>query len=397
MNPSTWMNDTTAIHDLPLRRICLPTTHDSGTDQLTNPMVGAPGLPQPLVIVYNKLPELAEKFEFLNREKIGEVLAETTLAVMGGIFDGVQGLATANDSSIAQQLANGMRGLDLRICQSDGEFYTYHGLRGTLLATVLQDIASFLQQPGGEIVYVTVGHYIGFHAGTPTETQLLQQIESALGAYAYSPAIASDVFDQTWQQIVTLNGTASAASRVILVNGESATASAPFWPKSYSPPDSDNTDMAIYGAYTNTTDLNTMLQGQIANFNAAKAGNLPFALYMTLTPSGDDYTDVIVNDVGEALVDLGGDLQSRGMLIYRVMGDVLVAIGNKLQINYPLRSGFSTLEVLASEVNEQLDSYVQQYFAPAPGQPNQVSMIYLDWYETTNVVELAIALSCSGT
>jgi len=403
MNASTWMSDTTAIHDLPLRRICIPTTHDSGTYQLTDPMVGAPGLSPALVAVYNQLPAIAEKLSEIDHELIGKVLAATTLAVQAGTFAGVKGLATANQSSIAEQLANGMRGLDLRIAQSDGAFFTYHGLCGTPLATVLQDIAAFLQQSGGgEIVYVTFGHYEGFRPGTPAEQNLLQQIESALGAYAYVPqfengAIANDVFAQTWQQIVTLNGTAPQASRVVLVQGESGSTSAPFWPKSYSPPDSTNENMAIYGAYADTTDLDTMVQGQTANFAAARDASLPFALYMTLTPSGSDYTDVIVNDIAAAIDALGEQLQNEHGGIVALLGNLLQAISERLEIRFPPRSGFSTLQELAATVDAQLDAYVQQYFAPPAGQPNQISMIYLDFYESTNVVDLAVQLSCSGT
>ncbi len=402
MNPSTWMNDTTAIHDLPLRRICLPTTHDCGTYQLTNPMVGAPGLPPELVPVYNNLPKLAQHFEGIYYEKIGDVLAATTIAVGAGIFEAVKGLATSTTSSIGQQLAAGIRGLDLRIAKSDDAFYTYHGLRGTPLSDVLSEIASFLQQPGGEILYVTFGHYEGFRAGTSSETTLLQQIDSALGAFAFAPqldgsTITNDVFNETWQQIVTLSGTSAQASRVVLVNGESSAASGNFWPMSYSPPDSTNQGMAIYGAYTNTTDLNTMLQGQTANFAAAQSAQLPFALYMTLTPSGTDYTEVIVNDIAEQIEVLGGQLQAEYRGIVKILGEILEGIGEKLEIRVPVKSGFRTLAELAGDVDGQLDAYVQQYFAPAPGQPNAVSMIYLDFYETTNVVDLAITLSCSGT
>jgi hypothetical protein len=403
MNASSWMNDTTALHALPLRQICIPTTHDSGTYELRNPMVGAPGLPAPLVALYNELPSIAKKFAGIRYERIGEVLAAATLAAEAGIFTAVKGLATANRSSIGEQLANGIRGLDLRIAKSDGAFYTYHGLNGTPLDTVLSEIASFLQQSSGEIVYVTFGHYEGFRAGTSAEDTLLQQIQQSLDTWAYAPqtsggSITNDVWNQTWQEIVTLGGTAPQSSRVILVNGESSTPSGIYWAQPYSPPDSTNVSMAIYGAYTNTTSVETMLNGdatlagQIANFCAAQGAGLPFALYMTLTPQGSDYTKVIVHEIAQALDALGEQLQGEHGGIMAILGEILEVISSRLEIADPAPA-WRTLYTLSQQIDGQLDALVEQYFAPAPGQPNGVSMIYLDWYGSTDVVDLAVGLS----
>ncbi|MFP5246458.1 MAG: hypothetical protein ACLGH0_07160 [Thermoanaerobaculia bacterium] len=394
MNPSTWMYDTTAIHNLPLRQICIPTTHDSGTAHLRNPMVGAPGLPEALVKIYNVLPQIAEILANIPHSTIGGCLAAAVMATRAGIFKGVKELATATTSSIGHQLANGIRGLDLRISKHMGEFYTYHGLNGTLLSDVLQDIATFLQQPGGEIVYVTFGHYEGFAAGGRDEQDLLDQIQTVLGAYAYAPVvqneITNDVWQQTWEQIVTVDGTQSTASRVVLVNGTSALASGIYWPQPYSPPDSTNQNMAIYGAYTNTIDLNAMQSGQLTNYCAALSANLPFALYLTMTPQGSNYTQVIVQDIAQAIDNLGERFQNEHGGIVAIIGRILQKIANVLEIEVPLSTSWTTLAGLTKEID--IDTLIQQ-FAPAPGQPNPVSMIYLDFYEKTNVVDVAIALS----
>lgn len=394
MRQSTWMEDHPSIHDLPLRQICLPVTHDSGASALTNPMIGEPGLPETLVKVYNLLPEIAEILS--KQPRFGLQLEAVVDGIAKSIENAVQGLATSNSSSIAQQLNNGIRGLDLRITHSGGIFYTYHGLRAISLDDVLQDLSAFLGATQGEVVYVTFGHYEGFAAGGRNEQNLLQQLNDALGDWAYAPAldgggITNDVFAQTWSQIVNSGG--SQASKVILVNGETPDASGIFWPQTYSPPDSDDQGMAIYGKYTNTTDLGTMLSEQTANFCQAQASDLPFALYMTLTPSGTNYTNIILASVAEGLELVGEDLAGEGAAIF---GRVLEAIATDLEVRFPIETSWTTLEELSAQVGSQLNEIITSTFAPAPGQPNGVSMLYLDFYENTSVVDLAISLSTGG-
>ncbi len=393
MNFSTWMKDNPSIHQLPLRQICLPTTHDSAAYALANPMIGEPGLPPVLTDIYNLLPEIAVLVGKL--PGLGSQLEAVVSSVEESIKKVVTGLATSTTQSINDQLQAGVRGLDLRIARSHRKFYTYHGLRSVPLAEVLDDLSSFLAATQGEIIYITLGHYQGFEAGSRQEEDLLQEILEALGGYAYVPRIdngeiTNDVWNQTWTQIVTNDGASPQGSKVILVNGEAQQPSGIYWPQPYSPPDSDNQGMAIFGRYTNGTDLANMVTEQNQNSCQAQSGNLPFALYLTLTPQGSNYTEIILASVAEGLEALGRTLEGEGS---ELLGKIIEAVATVMKKNFSVTTPWTTLEQLSREIDVSLFEMIRTNFAPAAGEANTVSMIYIDFFENSSLVELVVALS----
>lgn len=79
---------------------------------------------------------------------------------------------------IAAQLNAGIRYLDLRICDKDGQHWTEHSLFGTSLATVLQQVSQFLAANPREIVLLDINHIYGI----TDYSALAQYVLSGLGA-----------------------------------------------------------------------------------------------------------------------------------------------------------------------------------------------------------------------
>jgi hypothetical protein len=397
MSASTWMQDTPAIHQSKLMNICLPASHDSGTYALKDAMSPQYGSwVQELVNLLESVASLLNGIPWLN--KIINPAAWVTTAAIPA----VRGLATATTRTIAQQLADGIRCLDLRICYftPEKQFYTYHGLLGSKMTDVLNDIQAFLKSTKGEIVYITMGHWAGFDSNQSLYDQFSTMVENAIGDWAYvrqmnGSTITNNPFDQTYQAIIGQGGTSK--SRVILVNGQST--STTFWPLAYSPPDNDPNQKppnpaagsVIAGYYTNTTTVSTMTSTQKSQ--QQQAGNLPFALYMTLTPNGTDYAEVVVTSLAGAVAKLGVS-----MLVIPFIGIALCAaleaIAAGLAIGQ-LAFSWRTLEQLSQPVDDQLNQLVYSNFTQI-GQPNNISFIYIDFYERSSVVSLAVALSLAN-
>jgi hypothetical protein len=390
----TWMTDTKAIHQSLLQKICLPSSHDSGTYALKDLMSAQYGSwVQQLVNLLEKVAGALNAIPWLNK-LINPAAWVTTAAIPA-----VKGLATATTRTVAQQLTDGIRCLDLRMTyfSGDKQFYTYHGLLGSKITDVLADIKAFLQSTNGEIVYITMGHWAGFGSNQNLYDQFSTLVSNELGAWAYVPqfngtVITNNPFGQTYTQIINQGGTAK--SRVILVNGQSTLPV--FWPLAYSPPDNGPNEgnpaygTVIAGYYTDTTTLNTMLQTQKQQQQSA---SLPFALYMTLTPQGSDYAEVVVSSLSGALAKLGVT-----MLAVPFIGPALClaieAVAAGLYIGN-LTFSWRTLEQLSAQVDDQLTDLVYKNFA-TPGQPSNISFLYLDFYERTSAVSLAVALSVAN-
>jgi hypothetical protein len=397
----TWMADTPAIHQSPLRNICLPASHDSATNALQDFMSAQYGVWVGDVInLVKDLGEALDEIPWLNR------LINPVAWVMGAATPAVKGLATATSRSILQQLYDGIRCLDLRVCYfaGDHQFYTYHGLLGTNIKDVLADIKTFMQATDGEIVYVTMGHWAGFET-SDLYTTFASQVEAALGTWACKPAydtggaIQNNVLEQTYTAIV---GT-PATSRVILVVGPANGATPPplegtiFWPPAYSPPDNGPEEKnpaagsVIAGYYTKTTDLDTMLSAQ--QDQQQNAAGLPFALYMTLTPSVADYGEVVVSALASTIARLAVvalAIPFIGFTLFVAIECVAaaLAIGE-------LAFSWRTLQQLCAPLDAQLTELVYKNFVK-PGEPSNISFLYVDYYESTHVVALAVGLSLAN-
>lgn len=391
MSYKTWMSDTAAIHDRKLRNICLPTTHDSGTYALTSRYTSDP-VGDDMKEALDILKKISD--DIASIPGIGKLIPDPVAWVYNSATDAVRGLATATKKSFTEQLERGIRGFDLRVCYDSNskKFCTFHGLIGTPMDDVLNQFKSFLSSTNGEILYLTMGHFTDF----PKDGQATyaKMVTDALGPWVYAPQlshgnITNNVFDQTWRQIVTAGG--GQKSKVILVWGQGSTPSDSYWPKQYSPPDNKDGNTTLAGYYTNDTNVDKVLSTQKRQFDAAVKANLPFALYMTLTPSTGQYASVVTGSLASAIAKLGASalaLGPVGVPIAAALETVAAGLGI-----YKATLDWTTLDQLSAKLDDHLGKYVVDNILGSYKGTNPLSFIYLDFFEHTSVVDLAISLS----
>lgn len=121
-----------------LAELCLPGTHDSGAYRL-EPELSPPAAQQPGLVRF--------------------------LAVLGRggdhprIIDAVRAVSQTQRRRVLEQLRDGVRLFDLRICAAGGELRIHHGLVGPPLTEVLDDVAQFLDETDGELVLLRASHF----------------------------------------------------------------------------------------------------------------------------------------------------------------------------------------------------------------------------------------------
>jgi hypothetical protein len=170
-NAARWMSLTPKIMDRTLPEITLPGTHDSGAYWLD--ACDDEDCRGPDFVVWWDAGEWLLSDQFEN--------------------DLAYDLAHAHDQTILQQLNGGVRSLDLRVTRHGDAFYVYHGLLGRPLATVLQDLRSFMDKAEHELVLIGVSHLkTGSNSGNAKEFTteqhrlLMQDLVDALGPYLYA-------------------------------------------------------------------------------------------------------------------------------------------------------------------------------------------------------------------
>jgi hypothetical protein len=412
-----WMETTTEIHDKPLSQICLPASHDSGTCALKNQWVGT--APQDIVV---------EIKEALSVPLVSNAIGTVGTWVTNLIYKVVNHLSTTTTKTIAQQLDDGIRCIDIRL-YSDGKatpkFYTQHssdnlGLVGTPMEQVLSDVKNFVQSASGEIIYITFGHCVNFVQNTTTKQDDYKTFHDLVSQYlslsAIGPSAVSSLFDATYTQLLATDTEPTPTSRIILVAGEPKLLQQNetlFWGRDYSPPDGPSG--VISGSYTNTDDLTTMLKDQYGKFstfvtarNQTTAPPKAFALYMTLTPQ----VKTLISPITKNEVALALGAAAAGFWWLPPVAAALGIVAGAMVVSN-ITIPYTTLKQVADKVNRGLlgalmptQAHTTTYgFAgiedpsgttpntsPPPGL-NLVTFLYGDYYESSTLVSTAIALS----
>jgi hypothetical protein len=411
------MQDSQEIHQAKLANICLPATHDSGTfklkHRLTPDKVGTA-----LAAAYNHIQHLAEEIDATG---VGQLLDIDPLDwLCGQLYPALNGLTCATTRDIERQLEDGIRCLDLRAYYDFGnqKFYTWHGLVGSRLDDILDSISRYLwatsADAGGEIVYITVGHAetsSGDNDEFPYQ-ELADLLIEKLGAYLYVPTYDSDTdkrdrnpnndpFQQTYAEIVGTGGTAG--SRAIVAYGKGAELRVHdnkyadyFWTKAYSPPDggSDGSDGGIFGSYSDRNDLDVMLHEQEQRMRTALTNDSPFALYLTLTPSDKDFIEILLGAASGIVSTLAAMAAASPIPGSSEIAAALEAIAIGLQIYERAERSWTTLAQLEAKITDHVERLtIDRFVAKGGTTQNHISMIYLDFYESTRIVDLAIRLS----
>ena len=136
---ANWMGDLAEhIADLPLHKIRLPGTHDSGAYRLSRTRMG--DLPRWL------------------RGLAGATRGVATRPVTGIIA----GWGEAQALDIYGQLTAGARYLDLRVVHERGRYFTEHGMAGASFESIFAQIDAFLENHPREVVVCDFNHFHRF-------------------------------------------------------------------------------------------------------------------------------------------------------------------------------------------------------------------------------------------
>jgi hypothetical protein len=218
-----WMGANYAVlKDRPLNRVALPSTHNSGTYALTRYSTGdtfedlAPDLDS------QKL-EIAKAIIGLGNSPI-----VPTIMLSAEGSDIFHNWAKCQERSIRQQLDDGIRSLDLRVCtDKDGRIRICHGEYGPDIETILNDVAAFTQAHPTEIVLVRFQHFYAFgdtsidNLHSRLHGMILEKLGSRLVPNAFKP---DSTLDSIWRS----------GKRIVVLYDKYSSSDSRFWPGSIS-------------------------------------------------------------------------------------------------------------------------------------------------------------------
>jgi len=378
----TWMGDNPSIHHTVLRNICLPGTHDSGTYELSDTMTK--GLTKAAETVISQLQSIADKIDSIGLTRIGPLHLSPFDWVFDAALPAIKGLLQTTDRNITTQLNHGIRLLDFRILHKNNKFYVVHGLVAVEMSQVLTQIKDFLSSTRGEILYITMGHFQGFHKNQTIFKKFNTMVKTALGFYAYvreGHPISNNPFEQTYHNII--NQTTPGKSRIILVNGNDYATDHVFWPIEYDTTAETRKMSVIMGKYSDTDKVSTLITDQTRQLAIAKTENLPFALTMTLTPQEQTFKNIVISSVYCSIVELARILPEANTQLLEIAAEI--SVYNKTLLS-------RTLKQLAQNLNSDLRNIMQR-MQPADTEINNISRLYTDFHSDSSVVDLAIAYS----
>lgn len=122
-----------------LRDLCLPGTHDSGAYMLSDRIAPA-AAQQPGLMRLASVLAGGERYPARYRSL-------------------VRHMSVTQRRPVGDQLRDGIRLLDLRVCSCDGALWIHHGLLGPRLNEVLDDLSSFIEDTDHELIVVRASHF----------------------------------------------------------------------------------------------------------------------------------------------------------------------------------------------------------------------------------------------
>lgn len=389
------------FNQLHLGQICLPAVHDAGTYQTgdaftSDPQAWVKDVMDTVKSVTDKLDVIPGISKFIDPAAWvhREVLAQT------------RALATATHADILQQLNDGMRCLDLRVYYNHADaanpFYTYHGLVGLPLSSVLAQVANFLTTlaPDGEIVYLTLGHYHDDTTpGNSFTAEQIGQLSALIWSYfpdrsrVFGPNDAQQAGNPnllacTYGTIV--NTTAGKASKVVLVmqNPLQQDQGKVWNTNAYSPPDA-GAGSQFAGAYTNTDQYTSMIPSQQSNAAQAKTSGKSLALYLTLTPQNKEVTILICGSLAKAIGVLAAEVALVPFLGWGIAAALgVVAAGLAIA---GATADYHSLEELSGQIFTDNHSTLQTLYQVNFSGSDYASpgFIYMDFYESHRMNDVA--------
>ena len=157
---NNWMSQ--IPNDRILNQLIIPGTHNSGSYNIT-------GFSQFSLSSDNPLP--------IWIEEISNILPISLVRTI------VAGWSKTQPYPITDQLNNGVRYLDFRVCNFQSHLYLCHALISVRLKDTLQQIQTFVQNNPSEIILLDINHIYNVN-NSADETQLVQLLQSYLGNIA---------------------------------------------------------------------------------------------------------------------------------------------------------------------------------------------------------------------
>lgn len=163
---SVFADDTNWMSQIPdnriLNQLIIPGTHNSGSYDITSTSKFS-------LSDNNPLPTWIEQ--------ISNILPASLVRTI------VAGWSKTQPYSITDQLNNGVRYLDFRVCDFESHLYLCHTLISARLKDTLQQIQTFVQNHPSEIILLDINHIYNVN-NSADETQLVQLLQQYLGNIA---------------------------------------------------------------------------------------------------------------------------------------------------------------------------------------------------------------------
>ncbi|OGT33155.1 MAG: hypothetical protein A3C44_06160 [Gammaproteobacteria bacterium RIFCSPHIGHO2_02_FULL_39_13] len=257
----TFANNATWMSQIPNQRIMnqliIPGTHDSGTYgiQPQSKFSLSPDDPLPLWI-----------------EAISNILP---ISIVRPI---VAGWSKTQFDSITDQLNNGIRYLDFRVCLYQSHFYLCHALLSIRLREALQQIHHFIAANPSEIILLDINHVYNV-MNSAEETQLVQLIQYYLG---------NNEIPNTYHVTDTIGTLRASHKNVIILMDAQQSVANPFWPESTI--NSPWPNASTINDLKNTLDIEMSLRDKIY-----QSANNFFVLQVIQTENTDNIINGIIN------------------------------------------------------------------------------------------------------
>ena len=182
---SSWMSTLYRNSDTPLNQICIPGSHDVGTEQISILSAIDPHLDREVQNIF---------------EQVGSVVGLPLKEV-------IKWWSVTQHMSTYDQLKAGVRYLDIRARYVNGELVTAHGLVGASLLSIVQDLKRFLSENPREVVLFYIQETHGMTQSQIDELfgLLKQYFPGQLAPNSLSPTTAIAEFQRNHYQLVVIS------------------------------------------------------------------------------------------------------------------------------------------------------------------------------------------------
>jgi hypothetical protein len=430
------------LRNVRLNALTIPGTHDSGASGFSAQSVTAPDFLVDLATSVNSWAGTVKSQEsacpsiiypgctasldsvvtILNglSAQVATIRVGTNLgAAVPKIADYVAAQSNAQDRDIAQQLNDGIRYLDLRLCAPTGplpEVTLCHGLYNQQagITLVLRQIHDFVVAHPSEIVIVDVNHFYGVDgqgATTPQKDALVRQIRSV---FSTNPADACNtpatclLVSSSFTPQSTLDSIWRTPGRVIFLDNEKNTNLGPedtslfpqnpvFWKRS-TVLGGEWIQLDDPNAYRDTALRDLLCRCETYNSTHGKTTTTTPGMFFGIGADLSPSTDWVASTLVQRLVQKDTFINSK-TLGAELISSILLSVNRPDLVVDPKTSAGEVLHERARLAHALILNglYAGVLRGVAPNGDlaflDNANIISTDWYEESRLVDIAIALN----